>query len=362
MPIRVGRPEASVARVGEPGDTDRADSGRAGSRVKKRRQPPRDSTRERGRKKLARRRTSQEAPLAAQGEAKGAMSPDSRDGAAHRLRAIEPPAPSVRRTLSEVWVYRHTYLFFLRRNIMRRAGRTYLGYTWLFLPVVFPLLTGTLVYGGILGVSPGRVPYFLFFIVTSAVWFTFARTAYFATRSLEINRSELRRLYVPRLIPLSAAFALPVVGLLVYLVMGAGAVVFYLITRGESYLVLQPATLLVPVALALLILFGLACGLWFSPLAPRARDVRRLAGYVLGFWYFLTPVIYPIEEIPSNYQFLASLNPVTAPLETVKIGLIDVGEVTALGVATYFGGLLLVGGIGLHLFRRSERRAIGGYY
>jgi lipopolysaccharide transport system permease protein len=291
------------------------------------------------------------------------VSPHSPDGAAHHLRAIEPPARGVRRTVSDAWHYRHAYTFFLRRNIMRRYGRTFLGYLWLFLPIVLPLFLGSLVFGGILGVSPGGgIPYFLYFAITSGAWFAFATTALFATRSLEITRSELRRVYVPRLIPLSAALALPALGMLIYLVLAAGTVLFYVITRGEFYLVLQPLTLLVPVALALLILFGLACGLWFSPLAARARDVRRLIGYALGFWYFLTPVIYPIEQIPSNYQFLASFNPVTAPIETVKVGLIDVGEVTVTGVAVYFGALILIGTIGLRLFLASERRAIGSYY
>ena len=102
--------------------------------------------------------------------------------------------------------------------------------------------------------------------------------------------------------------------------------------------------------------------MWFSPLAARARDVRRLAQYVLGFWYFLTPVIYPIDEIPSDYRFLASLNPVTAPIETIKVGLLDIGEVTVLGVAVFFGALVVVGAVGLHLFSRRERRDFLRYY
>ncbi len=82
----------------------------------------------------------------------------------------------------------------------------------------------------------------------SGAWFAFSTTAFFATRSLEINRSVLGRVRVPRLIPLAAALALPAVGVLIYLVIGVGAVIFYVIERAV-YLVLQPLTLLVPVAL-----------------------------------------------------------------------------------------------------------------
>jgi lipopolysaccharide transport system permease protein len=352
-----------MARVGQQGDADRAAPDGTGSRAQKRLRPPREGNREGGGKKAARRRMREEGSLVPQSEAQGGVGPASADGAAHRLRVIEPPSPSARGTLGEAWRYRHAYLYFLRQNIRRRYGRTFLGYLWIFLPVVVPVLLGSLVFGGILGVSPGGgIPYFLYFIIASAAWFAFSTTAFFATRSLEINRSVLGRVRVPRLIPEAAALALPGVGVLIYLVMGAGAVVFYVITRGEFYLVLEPVTLLVPVALVLLILFGLACGLWFSPLAARARDVRRLAGYVLGFWYFLTPVIYPIEEIPSSYRFLASLNPVTAPIETFKFGLLGIGEVTVLGVAVFFGALIVVSVIGLRLFLASERRGIARYY
>jgi lipopolysaccharide transport system permease protein len=300
--------------------------------------------------------------LARQGAGEAAERSSLPAGSTHALRAIEPPAPGFRRRFSDVWRNRHAFLYFLRRNIRRRYGRTFLGYVWILLPVVAPLLAGSLVYGGILGVSTGGVPYFLYFIVASGAWFTFSRTAFFGTRSLEITRSDLGKVYVPQLIPLLAAMALPVVSSCIYAVIAAGAVAFYALDSGEFYLTLEPVTLLVPVALAFLVLFGLACGLWFSPLAARARDVRRLAGYVLGFWYFLTPVIYPIEEIPSNYQFLASLNPVTAPVETVKVGLIGEGEVTVTGVAVFFGALFLVGAIGLRLFGKSERKGVERYY
>jgi lipopolysaccharide transport system permease protein len=272
------------------------------------------------------------------------------------LRVIEAPAPGLRRYLAEVTHQRHAFGYFVRQYVQKRVGRTFLGYLWIVLPVLIPLFMGALVFGGILGVSIPGVPYFLYFIVALSAWSLFAMTAYWATRSLEIMRSEIRRLYVPRLIPLISAMTLPVVTLLIYLVIMACATAFYLLERGEFYLELRPATLLVPVAALMLIVFALACGLWFSPLAPRARDVRRLAGYVLGVWYFLTPVVYPIDEIPEGWRFLASLNPITAPTELYKQGLIGAGDVTSLGLAVYFGALVVVTAVGLRIFLPKERR------
>ena len=282
-------------------------------------------------------------------------------GAPGQLRAIEPLPPTLRQYFAQVWHRRAAFLYFVQRYLRKRTGRTFFGYLWLFLPYVLPLFIGALVFGGILGVAVPGVPYFLYFCVTLGVWLVFSQTAYFGTRSLEITRSEIRRLYVPRLIPLTAAMTLPMTALLVFMVLTAGTVGFYVLERGEFYLALRPATLLVVPAIAMLIVLAWACALWFSTLAPRARDVRRMAQYVLGFWYFLTPVMYPIDEIPSDYQFLASLNPATAPIEMFKSGLLDIGDVTSLGIAAYFGMLVVVGIGGLRIFVPKERRDIAFY-
>jgi lipopolysaccharide transport system permease protein len=282
--------------------------------------------------------------------------------APRRFRAIESPtAGGLRQYFANVWRLRHAYGYFVARFIRKRYGRTFFGYLWLFLPYVIPLFLGTLVFGGILGVSVPGVPYFLYYAVTLGVWLLFSQTAYLSTRSLEITRSEIRRLYVPRLIPLMSAVTLPSMAFLFYTLLALGTVGFYVLTRGEFYLDLGPATLLVIPAIAMLVVFGWALALWFSTLAPRARDVRRTAQYVLGFWYFLTPVMYPLSEIPSSYRFLADLNPITSPIEIVKEGLLGIGHVTALGIASYFGWLLVATVGGLLIFVPKERRDVAFY-
>jgi ABC-2 type transport system permease protein len=302
-----------------------------------------------------------ESALARPTQVAGTLRPGSLSSTPAPLRVVEPPAPGLRRYIAEMLHQRSAFGYFIRRYVQKRISRTFLGYLWIFLPVLLPLFLGALVFGGILGVSIPGVPYFLYFIVALSAWSLFAMTAYWSTRSLEIMRSEVRRLYLPRLIPLIAAMTLPVITLLIYAVILACATGFYVLERGEFYLELRPATLLVPAAIVMLTVFALACGLWFSPLAPRARDVRRLAGYVLGIWYFLTPVMYPIEEIPAGWRFLASLNPVTAPIELYKQGLIGVGDVTPLGLAVYGGALVVVSVLGLRIFLSKERRDSAHY-
>ncbi len=279
----------------------------------------------------------------------------------HWTQVIEPPGAGLQRYFAEVWHYRPAFGYFVKRYVRKRIGRTFFGYLWFVLPYVIPLFLGALVFGGILGVGVPGIPYLLYFAVTLGVWVVFSQTAYLSTRSLEITRSEVRRLYVPRLIPLMSAVTLPALAFAFYLVMLVGVTGFYVITRGEFYLQIRLATLLVPVGLAMLVVFAWACALWFSTLAPRARDVRRMAGYVLGIWYFLTPVMYPIGQIPSGWQFMASLNPITAPIEMIKDGWLNIGDLTPLGVAMYFAWLAVAVVGGLLIFVPKERRDVPFY-
>jgi ABC-type polysaccharide/polyol phosphate export permease len=279
----------------------------------------------------------------------------------HPTRVVEPPGSSLQQYFGDVWRLRAAFGYFFKRNMRKRYGRTFFGYLWFVLPYLIPLFLGTLVFGGILGVGVPGIPYFLYFSVTLGTWVLFSQTAYFSTRSLEINRSELRRLYVPRLLPVMAGVTLPALAFAFYLVMMFAVTGFYVLTRGDFYLHIRPETLLVPVALAMIVVFAWACALWFSTLAPRARDVRRMAGYVIGIWYFLTPVMYPIGQIPSGWQFMASLNPITAPVEMVKQGWLGVGDVTPLGLAMYFGWLAVAVIGGLIIFIPKERRDVAFY-
>ena len=50
---------------------------------------------------------------------------------------------------------------------------------------------------------------------------------------------------------------------------------------------------------------------WVAALNVRYRDVGHLLGLGLLVWFWLTPIVYPIGIIPSSFQWLVRLNPMT---------------------------------------------------
>jgi lipopolysaccharide transport system permease protein len=75
-------------------------------------------------------------------------------------------------------------------------------------------------------------------------------------------------------------------------------------------------------------LLALGIALWTSVPSLQARDVRFTIGYVLGFWLFLTPVLYPLNVGP-KYAWLLALNPMVAPVNAFKYGVLGIGGVSA---------------------------------
>ena len=84
--------------------------------------------------------------------------------------------------------------YFGRRFVEKRYARTHLGWLWLILRPALVVVSRTLIFGGVLAIASGKVPYTLFFLVASAVWNLFAETTYWATRSLELNRGVLGKM------------------------------------------------------------------------------------------------------------------------------------------------------------------------
>jgi lipopolysaccharide transport system permease protein len=64
----------------------------------------------------------------------------------------------------------------------------------------------------------------------------------------------------------------------------------------------------VPV-LVIQILFSLGLGISLGVLNVFFRDVGHLTGVVLQFWFWFTPIVYPISVLPEKLQALVLLNP-----------------------------------------------------
>jgi lipopolysaccharide transport system permease protein len=232
------------------------------------------------------------------------ISADARDGVADRA--------------AEVWQYRQILWFFSIKALKTLYSKTRLGVWWVFLRTLIPLLVGSFIYGSVMNITSGSVPYLVFFLAGQVPWSCFDGPLVRGSRGLEINRTLLVKLYVPRIIlPLGGMTPGLVEPVLVALVLCC-TLVYYRVTEGVWHVASNPRPLVAVAAMVLVLAFTFSVTLFTSVWQARARDTRFVLRYVVGFWVFFTPVIYPLSQVPPNLRWLMHLNPLTAPVETFK--------------------------------------------
>ena len=268
---------------------------------------------------------------------------------------IEPRRAGLRATATEVWRYRRLLRFFASKSLQKLYRRTVLGWSWLFIRPLFPLLINTMIFGGMLGIDSYGIPYFLFLNVGIAVWDLFASGTAWGTRALDLNRGFLTRIYVPRLILPVATMTPAYLNFAIQLAVIAVAVTYYAFTKGVVYL--TPSHLGWAVLAAIMAAtLALAVSLWTSVPALVARDVRFTMQYVLSLWIFLTPVLYPIR-LPAKYEWVLALNPMASIVEAFKYGVLGIDVLDVRGLAISAAIILAVLISGLAFFRRAEANA-----
>jgi lipopolysaccharide transport system permease protein len=288
-----------------------------------------------------------------------APAPDAESAVGSRgTVVIEPRRTGTIERFREVGRYRALLPFFGRRALEKLYIRTHLGWLWIPMRPVLDVGLKALVFGGLLGAPSGDVPYFLFFLIGMMAWTVFEQSLMWATRSIELNRQLIKKLYFPRLILPFANLAPALVELFLYSIILAVTLGVFLLIDGTTHIALEPKLLLAPVGMLLGVLLALGISFWTSVLGAATRDMRFTLSYVLGVWFFLTPVIYPLGSLPAVLQPFAVINPMTPIIEMVKWASIGVGEVSLPGLALSAGMIVLAWASGLWFFSRSEALSV----
>lgn len=260
---------------------------------------------------------------------------------------IEPASSDFLSRLQELWRYRGILKFTAQRALRRLYRGMATGPLWLFIRPLLPIVIGTLIFGNLLKVPSDNVPYFLFFLTGTAIWMLFERSILWVTRSLDQNKGLIKKVYFPRIVIPIASVAPSAMDAIVYTVLLLGAVMYYFMIEGTWYLRIDAALLVAPLVVGLSVVFAIAIGLWTSVWQTRFREVRYTLRYFMRFWHYLTPVLYPLSQVPPEYRWIIFLNPMAPLVETFKWSVLGLGDlnVTALASATGVIGLATLSGI-----------------
>ena len=236
--------------------------------------------------------------------------------------------------------------------------QTILGWLWLFINPLFPIALRAVVFGALLGVGSNGLPYFLFLLAGTVVWDTFATSLLRGTRALEMNRDLTDQIYYPRAILPFGNMAPALLNLVLKVGVFVAAVIYYTVRDGRIYVRGDVSLLWAVAALALAFLLAMAISLFTSIWGETARDMRFALGQLLSVWHLLTPVLYPLSQVPEAQRGWMLLNPLAVIVETFKWGLFGVGEFHREAFAATAAAVAILLGCGLLYFTRAEARTI----
>ena len=73
--------------------------------------------------------------------------------------------------------------------------------------------------------------------------------------------------------------------------------------------------LLAPFLILGVVFIALGVGTFLAALTVSYRDFRYVVPFMLQFWMFATPVIYPASLVPEKWRMLLYLNPMAGMIE-----------------------------------------------
>jgi lipopolysaccharide transport system permease protein len=228
---------------------------------------------------------------------------------------IEPTSGLASLRLKDLWEYRELLYFLIWRDIKVRYKQSVLGIAWIVIQPFVTIVIFSALFGRLLGVPSGGVPYPIFLYTALLPWQYFARSLGRASNNLVGSSHLITKVYFPRLI-------LPISGVFSGLVDFAIAFVILAIMMLIYGIKPTPAVIFLPGFLLLAMLTALAFGLWLSALNVRYRDIQQLVPFVIQTWMYLTPVIYSSTLIPEQYRWLLALNPMTGVVEGFRWALL----------------------------------------
>jgi lipopolysaccharide transport system permease protein len=268
---------------------------------------------------------------------------------------IVPWRKGVFARLEEIWRYRALFPHFAKELIMRRYRKTYLGWFWIPLRPGLQIASGGLVFGAFLSVKSGDRPYVLYLALSTAGWVLFERAFHWGTRAVRMASSFSGGAHFPRIMVVAASAGPAVVDFMINSLVFLIALGYLTFAKGQNYLAPVQQMVSGVAGLALLLLFGLAISLITGPLTAITKEVRYVTAYAVQFLLFITPVYYPISELPDRYKPIIQMNPLTAPLELVQFGFVGAGAPSATSLLACLIGLTVVVVGGIMFFNRFER-------
>lgn len=223
------------------------------------------------------------------------------DSAQRRVHLIEE--------VRDLYRFRDLLVQLIARNIKTRYKRSVLGILWSLLSPLMMMIVLTFIFSTVFRF---RTHHYATYALAGLIhWNFFAQTTTGAMSELIWGSGLMKRIYLPRAIFAATALGTSLVNMLLSLI----PLFVIMIATGVP---VRATILILPVPILLTAMFAFGLALFLSRLAVYFGDVIEMYQILLTSWMYFTPIIYPKEIVPAQYQFIFNLNPMYHLLETFR--------------------------------------------
>jgi homopolymeric O-antigen transport system permease protein len=265
-----------------------------------------------------------------------------------RITIIEPQSGWRLLDWKELWAYRELLYVLTMRDIKVRYKQTVLGFAWAIIQPVMMMVVFSIFFGGLAKMPSDGFPYPIFVYAALLPWTFFANSITNSANSLVGSANLVSKVYFPRLIiPISSIGS----GLVDFAIAGA-ILLLLMVYYGVSW---TSNLLMAPILVAAAALTALGVGTFLAALNVAYRDFRYVVPFLVQFWMFVTPVVYPASLVPREWQWALYLNPMAGVIEGFRSAFLG-SPFDVPGVLVSLGIALVSFVVGIAYFEKVERR------
>lgn len=235
------------------------------------------------------------------------------------------------------------------QDLRVRYQRSVLGFFWTLLHPILMMTTLTVVFSQLFRIKIENYAIYLF--AGLVPWNFLSSSLNDSAYSIISNEGLIRKIYLPKVI-------FPLTRVLINLttfVLSLVALFVLLKPLGARF---TPHLVLLPVVIALFVGFTLGLALIVAITNTFFRDCGHLVSVFLQAWYFATPIIYKISELPQETHWRFWLNPVFPFIELFH-DILYAGQWPQLSLFLVAAGIATVSlGVGYVAFKCHEDKLV----
>lgn len=209
--------------------------------------------------------------------------------------------------LKAFWRYRGFVMSSVSNEYRSRLTRSRFGTAWIVLQPLAMVLIFSTVLSEVLAAKlegiDNKYAYAVYLMSGILCWSLFAEIVQRCVTVFIDNASLLKKIQFPRI-------CLPMISIGAALVGNLALLAVMLVIL--PFLGFTPSwhLLWLPVLMGLTIALAAGIGLLLGTLNVFARDIGQVVMVLMQFWFWVTPIVYPVTIVPEAFKATLALNPV----------------------------------------------------